>query len=128
MAARSRIVTSEADAINTHPMDDRRQELLNVLERYYRACGWPVERAADGTTRAVGPGGVTWIGMAVISDDLTSEDFPERLLELSDVRMHADGARCPLELLPDPGCAAQLQSLVSHLQLAERVSVYSLAA
>lgn len=110
------------------PMDGRRQELSNELERYYRACGWPVERAVDGTIRAVGTGGVTWIGMAVVADDLSSDEFPARLLELSNVRMGDDGARCPFELLPDAECADELYSLVHHLRLTERVSVYSLAA
>lgn len=107
---------------------ERRQELLDRLERYYRACGWPVERAADGTLRAAGTGGVTWIGMAVVRDDLASDEFPKRLLELSNVRMGDDGARCPFELLPDADCAEELHSLVHRLRLTERVSVYSLAA
>ncbi|MFN2469997.1 MAG: hypothetical protein ABR583_03225 [Gaiellaceae bacterium] len=109
-------------------MDDRKQELSNELERYYRSCGWSVERAVDGTIRAVGTGGVTWIGIAVVADDLSSDEFPARLLELSDVRMGDDGARCPFELLPDAECADELHSLVHRLQLTERVSVYSLAA
>jgi hypothetical protein len=66
--------------------------------------------------------------MAVVADDLASDDFPSRLLELSNVRMAEDGARCPFELLPDSDCADELHSLVHRLQLAERVSVYSLAA
>jgi hypothetical protein len=109
-------------------MDERRRTLLEQLERYYRSCGWKVERADDGTVRAAGAGGVTWIGMAVVDEDLTDEDFPERLLELSDVRMPGDGARCPFELLPDADCAQAVVSLLGRLRLAERVTVYSVAA
>ncbi len=109
-------------------MEDRRQELLGELERYYAACGWKVERAADGTVRAAGTGGVTWIGMAVVETDLVETGFAERLVELSDVRMAEDGARCPFELLPDEGCAAEVATLLGQLRLADRVAVYSLAA
>jgi hypothetical protein len=108
-------------------MNARRQALLDELERYYRGCGWKVERANDGTLRAAGVGGVTWIGMAVLEDDLADERFPERLRELSDVR-ESDGARCPFELLPEPGCAGEVRSLLDRLRLSERVAVYSLAA
>ena len=109
-------------------MESRRQELLDELERYYRGCGWKVERVGDGTVRAAGTGGVTWIGMAVVETDLDEASFGERLIELSDVQMEKNGPRCPFELLPDPGCAGALSSLLSELRLADRVSVYSLAA
>lgn len=109
-------------------MESRRQELLDELERYYRSCGWKVERAADGTLRADGVGGVTWIGLAVVADDLAQDGFAERLVELSDVRMERDGPRCPFELLPDGDCAGEVRFLLERLRLAERVSVYSLAA
>jgi len=109
-------------------MDARRQELLDELERYYRGCGWKVERAEDGTLRAAGAGGVTWIGMAIVESDLADETFADRLLELSDVRMADDGARCPFELFPAPECAGDVHSLLARLRLAERVAVYSLAA
>jgi hypothetical protein len=109
-------------------MEGRRQELLDELERYYRGCGWKVERAPDGTLRAAGVGGVTWIAMAVVGADLADEGFADRLVELSDVRMADDGARCPFELLPDPACAGDVRSLLARLRLAERVAVYSLAA
>ena len=109
-------------------MVSRRQELLDELERYYRGCGWQVERAGDGTVRAAGAGGVTWIGMAVVKTDLDEEGFAERLVELSGVQMEQNGPRCPFELLPDPDCAGEVSSLLKHLRLAERVSVYSLAA
>jgi len=109
-------------------MESRRQELLDELERYYTGCGWKVERAPDGTVRAAGTGGVTWIGMAVVESDLAAAGFAEKLVELSDIRMTDDGARCPFELLPAPECAAQVSSLLGRLRLADRVSVYSLAA
>ncbi len=109
-------------------MMSRRQELLDQLECYYRGCGWNVERAEDGTVRAAGTGGVTWIGMAVVADDLAADDFAERLVALSDVHMAEDGARCPFELLPDADCARDVRSLLERLRLAERVAVYSLAA
>jgi len=108
-------------------MGSRKQELLDELERYYRGCGWKVERDEDGTLRAAGTGGVTWIGMAVVSEDLDDDGFSSRLVELSDIREN-DGARCPFELFPDPGCAGEVKSLLAQLRLTERVSVYSLAA
>lgn len=107
-------------------MEARKQELLGELERYYRSCGWKVERADDGTVRAAGTGGVTWIGMAVVATDI-DETFGPRLVELSDVR-EDDGSRCPFELLPDPECAGTVQSLLAELRLTDRVSVYALAA
>lgn len=110
-------------------MDARRQELQDELERYYRGCGWTVERAGDGTIRAAGAGGVTWIGMAVVLDDLAdAAAFADRLVALSDVRMSQDGARCPFELFPAPECAGEVHALLSRLRLADRVAVYSLAA
>lgn len=109
-------------------MDARRQELLGHLEAYYRGCGWPVERAEDGTTRAAGPGGVTWIGMTVLPEDLAAPGFSERLRDLSEQRMPTRGERCPFELLPAQECAAELRELLAELRLTERVSVYSLAA
>ncbi len=109
-------------------MSARRQELLDELERYYHECGWTVQRAGDGTVRAAGTGGVTWIGMAVVPEDLTSEDFRERLRELSEQRMPSGGERCPFELLPDESCAGEVRGVLASLRLTERVSVYSLAA
>jgi hypothetical protein len=109
-------------------MESRRQELLDELERYYKGCGWKVERVGDGTVRAEGVGGVTWIGLAVVGDDLAEEGFADRLVELSDMRMGKDGPRCPFELLPDADCAGEVRSLLERLRLSERVSLYSLAA
>jgi hypothetical protein len=33
--------------------------------------------------RATGTGGVTWIGLAVVAENITAPGFPERLAELS---------------------------------------------
>ena len=109
-------------------MSTERQALLETLERYYRSCGWTVERPEDETIRASGPAGVTWIGMAVVRDDLDSDHFEERLRWLSDQRMPGTGERCPFELLPAEECADELRAVLGRLRLADRVSVYSLAA
>ncbi len=111
-------------------MSVRKQELVAVLERYYREAGWRVERAEDGTVRAVGPGGVTWIGMAVVPEDLAIAGFEQRLVELSQQRMPDGRELCPLELLPDAACAHELRALLARLRLDEQghVEVYSLAA
>ena len=110
-------------------MTDTKIQLGDALEAYYRGCGWKVERAADGTVRASGIGGVTWIGLPVVAADLTEEGFEERLLALADERMPA-GERCPLELLPAEECADSLRALLAELRLERRghVEVYSLAA
>lgn len=109
-------------------MDARREDLAKTLEAYYRGCGWRVRREGDGTIRADGTGGVTWIGMVVVPDDLRDEHFEVRVRELSDVRMPVGGERCPLELLPHEACAAEVRSLLERLRLRDRVSVYSVAA
>ncbi len=110
-------------------MDARRQELTETLERYYRGCGFPVEVHADGSVRARGVGGVTWIGLAVLHADLAEDAFAARLLELAEERMPRD-ERCPLELLPAEECADGLRALLAELRLERRghVEVYSLAA
>lgn len=110
-------------------MDASRADLVAHLEAYYRRCGWKVERAEDGTVRAAGLGGVTWIGLPVVGDDLADPGFGQRLLALADERMPA-GQLCPLELLPAQDCAAELRGLLDELRLGDRghVEVYSLAA
>lgn len=104
-------------------------ELRNALESYYQSCGWKVEHTSDGTVRASGIGGVTWIGLPVVATDLASEGFEAQLLELADQRM-PQGALCPLELLPAEDCADDLRAMLARLRLSERghVEVYSLAA
>lgn len=108
-------------------MNGKRQELLAHLEAYYRSCRWAVERADDGTVRATGAGAVTWIGLAVVPEDLSDATFGSRLKELSQHRMPS-GERCPLELLPAEECAEDLRALLAQLGLADLVSIYSLAA
>jgi len=110
-------------------MIEKRQELTDALERYYRTCGFPVEVHEDGSVRARGVGGVTWIGLAVVPDDLDDGSFGERLLALAEERMPA-GELCPLELLPAEECADGLRALLTELRLERRghVEVYSLAA
>lgn len=104
-----------------------REELLDHLERYYRGGGWPVEREDD-LVLAAGPGGVTWIGAAVMAEDLKAGGLGERLGELAERRMPSSGALCPLELLPADGCADELQAVLDRTGLARRnhVAVYSL--
>ena len=110
-------------------MSERKRELIGRLEAYYRAFGWRVERAEDGTVHAAGPGGVTWIGLAVVPEDLAAAGFDARLLALSEQRM-PHGELCPLELLPTDECAGDLRAVLERLRLSERghVGVYSLAA
>jgi hypothetical protein len=111
-------------------MEAKRQELTAQLEAYYRSCGWKVRRADDGTVRADGPGGVTWIGMPVVREDLGSPEFDDRLLELSEQRMPRGGELCPFELLPASECADDVRARLARLRLHERgnVAVYSIAA
>lgn len=111
-------------------MSPGRQELLDTLERHYRSCGWKVESADDGTVRAAGPGGVTWIGLPVTPEDLSSESFDAQLVELAEQRMPRGGELCPFELLPAVECADDLREALARLRLDARgnVAVYSLAA
>lgn len=98
------------------------------MERYYRSQGWPVEHGDDGTVRAAGSGGVTWIGLPVVATDLADEEFESRLLALGEERT-GDGRRCPLELLPSPDCNDELRALLRRLRLDQRghVEVYATA-
>ncbi|MFN2466758.1 MAG: hypothetical protein ABR521_01295 [Gaiellaceae bacterium] len=110
-------------------MSARRSDLQGLLEEHYRSCGWKPAAVEDGTVRAHGIGGVTWIGLPVVAEDLDDPSFEGRLLELSAQRMPR-GELCPLEILPDPPCAPELRSLVERLRLRDRgnVEIYSLAA
>jgi hypothetical protein len=107
---------------------EERQRLSDLLEAYYKGAGWSVEHGSDGTVRAKGLGGVTWIGLPVVAGDLEDAGFADTLRALGDERMPT-GELCPLELLPDEGCADDLRALLAELRLADRghVEVYSIA-
>jgi hypothetical protein len=111
-------------------MGSDRRELTEKLEAHYRRSGWSVKRAADGTLYANGPGGVTWIGTAILAEDLEDEAVAERLRALADQRMDAGGELCPLDLLPSPECEQELKDLLGRIGIADRsnVDVYSLAS
>ncbi len=107
-------------------MDSDREQLLSHLERYYRDGGWPVSRDED-LVLAAGPGGVTWVGAAVVPADLEGQELDARLEELAGRRMPKTGALCPLELLPAEGCEPGLHAALDRTGLARRnhVAVYS---
>src|SRR4051812_483888 len=106
-------------------MSARKQELRGLLEEQYRSYGWKPEIAPDGTIRAAGIGGVTWIGLAVIPEDLDDPAFEPRLLALSRERMPR-GELCPLEVLPDESCADGVRAILDRLRLTDRghVEIY----
>ena len=110
-------------------MAARKQELRNLLTEQYKSYGWKTVPADDGTVRAVGLNGVTWIGLPVVAEDLADPTFEARLLLLSDERMPR-GELCPLELLPSADCADRLRATLDRLRLAERghVEIYAVAA
>lgn len=111
-------------------MSARREELLATLEAVYRrgsVWGNPF-RADDGTVRVADSGGVTWIGLAVVPEDLDDPGFADRLRDFASRRMPSDGRLCPLEVLPAEECRAKVEALLRDLRLDERVSVYALAA
>lgn len=99
-----------------------RDELIAALEEYYRSCGLRPERASDGTVRARGFGGVTWIGLPVAAEDVDDAGFEARLVELGAQRMPT-GELCPLELLPAPDCAERLYAILERVGLGERGNV-----
>ena len=111
-------------------METGRRELIRTLEEHYRSSGWRVKRDDDRTLLADGPGGVTWIGTAVISSDLEEEDVEERFKDLADRRMETGNELCPFELLPSAECRDDLNVLLERIGIADRgnVAVYSLAA
>lgn len=104
-----------------------REELLETLESHYRDSGWRVKRGEDDTVFADGPGGVTWIGKAVVAADLKAGDVGERFKELAERRMEGGGELCPFELLPSSDCRDELEDLLSRIGIADRsnVAVYS---
>jgi len=111
-------------------MEGERRHLAGSLEDHYRSQGWPVEEAEDGILLASGPGGVTWLGAAVVRADLASEAFAERLVDLASRRMNGAAELCPLDLLAAPECEGELRLLLDRLGLSRRshVSLYSRAA
>ncbi len=111
-------------------METGRRELLETLEDHYRSSGWRVKRDDERTLFAEGPGGVTWIGMAVIPADLEEEGAEDRFKDLAERRMEGGGELCPFELLPSADCKEDLQDLLRRIGIADRgnVAVYSFAA
>lgn len=107
-----------------------RRELLETLEAEYRGSGWRVRRDDEATIFADGPGGVTWIGTAVVPADLEQDGIEERFKDLAERRMDGGGELCPFELLPSPDCKDDLQALLKRIGIADRgnVAVYSFAA
>ena len=108
-------------------MATRRQELQAKLVEHYRRCGFDVEVAGDGTVRAVGLGGVSWIGLVIVREDL--DGLAEHLVELSRERM-ATGQLCALELLPDGDCEQDVREVLGRTRIRDwrYVEIYSLAA
>lgn len=104
-------------------------DLLDRLSAHYRSSGWKVERAEDGTLRAAGPGGVTWVGTAVRPDDVASDELEDRLTKLADQRMPQSGELCPLDVVVAEDAESGLRGLLDRTGLSARphVSVYSLA-
>ncbi len=111
-------------------METARLALLETLEDHYRSSGWRVRREDEKTLFADGPGGVTWIGTAVIPADLEDEGAEERFKDLAERRMEGGGELCPFELLPSEECKEDLQALLKRIGIADRgnVAVYSFAA
>lgn len=111
-------------------MSARREELLGIVEEIYRGgsvWGEP-SRADDGTVRVSDGGGVTWIAMAIVPEDIAS-GLTDRILQLSSERMpEPDGRPCVLELVPAQECALDVAEMLRELRLDQRVGVYSLAA
>lgn len=110
-------------------MTGARANLTTMLREHYRRGGWAVE-AADGILEAAGPGGVTWIGRAVTSEDFQDGSFEAEIVDLAERRMERGGELCPLDLLPHEDCEPKLRELLARTGLDRRphVSVYSLAA
>lgn len=108
-------------------VEARRQELQAKLVDYYRGCGFKPHVADDGTVRAAGLGGVTWIGLAIVPADVNG--LAERLDQLSAERMPG-GQLCPLELIPDPECEARVREVLHESRIGDRryVEIYSIAA
>jgi hypothetical protein len=98
-----------------------REKLNRRLEEHYRGQGWPVVRSDDGVLHASGPGGVTWLGAAIVG---------KRIVDLAERRMPKGGELCPLDLLASEDSESGLRELLERTGLSARphVSVYSEAA
>jgi len=107
-----------------------REKLNRRLEEHYRGQGWPVVRSDDGVLHASGPGGVTWLGAAIVEEDLAAENIGKRIVELAERRMPKGGELCPLDLLASEDSESGLRELLERTGLSARphVSVYSEAA
>lgn len=114
-----------------HAVSDLREELQAMLDRQYRASGWtPVRRDERGVLHATGPGGVTWFGLAIVSEDLNTDSLAEQIQDLCQRRMAAGGELCVLDLLPAPDCHDAVGRLLTRLGLGDRrnISLYALTA
>ena len=94
---------------------------------HYGRCGFDADVAPDGTVRAVGLGGVEWIGLVIVREDVPQ--VAERLVALSRERMPT-GQFCALELLPDADCERDVRDVLRRTGIRDwrYVEVYSLAA
>lgn len=111
-------------------VDGRREELLQALERVYASgsvWGTP-RREPDGTVRVEDVGGVTWIGIAVLAEDVHDRSFQARLGDYAGRTMPGTHWRCPVELMPEPSCQHELERVLRELRLEDAVDVYQTAA
>jgi hypothetical protein len=108
-------------------MATRREQLQAKLVEHYRCCGFEVGVATDGTVRAIGLGGVEWIGLVIVHEDVDS--LADRLVELSRERMPT-GQLCAVELLPDAECEQDVRDVLLRTGIRDwrYVEIYSLAA
>ena len=111
------------------PMEDPRTDLTETLRTLYKRGGMKVT-SSNGLLEAAGPGGVTWIGRAVVREDFDAEEFEAEIIELAGRRMERGGELCPLDLLPDAACESELRDLLRRTGLDQRphVAVYTAAA
>lgn len=111
-------------------VESERSALLSLLERQYRQSGWSSRRGDNDVIRAVGPGGVTWFGMAILPQDLADRGLVGRIRELADQRMPRGGELCVLDLLPSAECHDEVDRLLDAAGLGSRnnISLYALPA
>lgn len=106
---------------------ESREALTERLQRRYKKLGFKPAPSEPPVLKAVGLHGVHWIGRAVVADDLSSKEFEQELLELSDRRMEDGGALCPLDLLPAADCRDRLRGMLATHGLDRRghISVFT---